>query len=133
MEEALLAYLLADAGLSALVGTRIYWGQRPQGEAPPAIVLHLVSGPVDYVMTGPDGLVGYLVQANALGSTALESLLVRRAARAAFEALSSAPFSRAFIENQRTHPVERTEGPQASGQTEIHLNSLDVRVWHIET
>ena len=44
MEEALVAYLLANAGLTAIVGNRINWTTRPQGAAVPAVVLTKVSG-----------------------------------------------------------------------------------------
>lgn len=44
MEGALRARLLADATVAGIVGTRIYWEDRPQSSALPAITLSL---PVD--------------------------------------------------------------------------------------
>jgi len=56
MEEALIAKLLADAGVSALVGTRIYPGVRPQAGPLPAIVFNLISATPSYSdVEGRDG------------------------------------------------------------------------------
>lgn len=45
--------LLADAGVSAIVGTRIYWGAVPQSAALPYVRLHVISDP------RPEHLKGY--------------------------------------------------------------------------
>jgi hypothetical protein len=44
LAEALSARLAAAGAVTAIVGTRIYWNQRPQGTEVPAIVLNYVGG-----------------------------------------------------------------------------------------
>jgi hypothetical protein len=41
--QAIIARLEADAAVTALVGTRIYWLVRPQGSPLPALVLQIIS------------------------------------------------------------------------------------------
>jgi hypothetical protein len=51
------AYLLADSGISALVGgARIYAVHLPQGETQASIVFSRISGLGDHHMQGPSGL-----------------------------------------------------------------------------
>lgn len=126
MEEALVAYLLADAGLSALVGTRINWLQRPQGATLPAITLQVVSAPRDYTLTGRDRFVGYLVQMDVWGATYTATKAVSRALELALDGLTSAPFQTAIIENERDG--YEADSPTGSA-TGIYRTSLDVRCW----
>ena len=50
---ALLARLIADGAVSAVVSTRIYWGVVPQGASLPYVRLHIISDP------RPEHLKGY--------------------------------------------------------------------------
>lgn len=50
------AYLLADAAIAAIVGTRIHPVKLPQGQTQPSIVYSRVSGLGDNHMHGPSGL-----------------------------------------------------------------------------
>lgn len=54
METALRALLIA--GLPGLTGTRINWGEHPDAEDRPYVVLHLISLREGHTMQGPDGL-----------------------------------------------------------------------------
>lgn len=62
MESALRALLIAHAPLSALISTRLYWGNYPQGVADPAVRMNVVSGAPGFHMQGTDGLTDSLVQ-----------------------------------------------------------------------
>ena len=86
MEAALIAKLLATAGVTALVSTRINWGRRPQGEALPSIVLTRVSGIPDVHHAGASGLVASRVQADCWGSTYKTAKTVARAVETAITA-----------------------------------------------
>ena len=52
MKADLRTLLLADIGLAALCGDRIYWFERPQDDPTPGIVLHQISKPVNYTYSG---------------------------------------------------------------------------------
>lgn len=129
MEEALIAFLLADAGLAGLVGTRIDWLRRPQGAALPSITLQNASTAREYVMTGREGLVGYLVQIDVWGSTYKSMKQVHRAVIAALGDLNTAPFQGAFLETER-ETAEEQDGPDATASTTFYRASIDVRIWH---
>jgi len=59
------SFLLADSGISAFVSSRIYPIVIPAGVKDPCIVLTRISGPGDYHMGGPSGLINLRVQVDA--------------------------------------------------------------------
>lgn len=83
MEEQFRALLLADSGVSALVGTRINWGAHPQGAPLPAIILTTISDAEDYHMNGPNGLFQGRVQADVYAMDYRAAKDAARAVRAA--------------------------------------------------
>ena len=132
MESALRTFLLASAGLTALVGTRIVWLRRPQGSPLPSITLQVVSGAPDYTMAGRVGLVGRLVQMDVWAATYESMKNVEAALILALDDLTTDPFQGAFIESQR-ESAEDQDGPDATGSTTYFRSSLDVRIWHQST
>lgn len=79
MEPALIAKLLASAGVTALVSTRINWTRRPQGEALPAIVLHRIDGAPDVHHGGRSGLVQSRVQVDCWAASYGSAKAIARA------------------------------------------------------
>lgn len=128
MEEDFIGLLLGAPGVASIVAERISWAVQPQGEIGSAIILHLVSRPQAYTMESRDRLAGSLVQINCKASSFAEAKALARAVTAALDALPAGAFQGAFVENERTH-FEPAEGPQANGDSDIHMTSLDVRVW----
>lgn len=126
MEEALSAFLLASAGLSALVGTRVDWSRRPQAGALPSIILHQISAPRTYTMTGRDALMGQLVQIDCWGVSFKSAKDTARAVAAVLETPPPPEIRAFFIENERTDL-----DPGESGSIDLYRTSLDVRVWTI--
>lgn len=86
MEPALLAKLLASAGITALVSTRINWSRRPQGEALPAIVLHRIDGTPDVHHAGYSGLVQSRVQVDCWAASYGSAKAIARAVQTAITA-----------------------------------------------
>lgn len=127
MEKDLIAQLLANAALAALVGVRISWGQRPQGEPLPGVVMNLVSAPRTYSYDGPVGTRASWVQIDSWGGSFGEAKSVAGAVEAAIHTLA-APFLGGFILNERDDS-EANDGPEANGATTLFRTSLDVRVW----
>lgn len=60
IRPALRSFLLADADISALVGTRVYTIKMPQGVTADSLVFYRISGAGDYLMAG--GLSGFFRQ-----------------------------------------------------------------------
>ncbi len=131
MEEALVAVLLADAALAAIVGPRITWQVRPQGDALPAIVLQRVSGARDYAMEGPTGLVQSRVQMDCWSVTYASALAVARALRNLLSGLRTeaggTELQGCFIDLER-HSFEK-DGEAAQA---FHRVMIDFQIWHSE-
>jgi hypothetical protein len=70
IRKALRSFLLADSAIVAVVVDRIYALKIPQGGVPPSIVVTRVSGPGDYHLAGPSGLISARIQVDAWGVTA---------------------------------------------------------------
>lgn len=82
MEEAVIAWLLADPALAALIVDRLTPGVRTQGDHLPALVFNLISDLPDYSNDGQTGLTQARIQLDAYGSTYAQAKAVARAANA---------------------------------------------------
>lgn len=131
MEEDLRTFLLGGAAVSAIVGERLAWGARPQGELLPCGTLHRITGGRDYHMRGRSGLVDSLVQIDCWAGTWLAAKELARAVVARLDGLTEGSFQKAFVESERDS-FEAGEGPQPGGTTDFYRTSLDVRIWHVE-
>ena len=127
MEAALIAHLLAQAGITALVGNRINWLRRPQGEALPAMALQLVSGVPDYLLDGSYSLTESRVQMDAWAKSFLQAKQIARAVEAALSGQrftqSGVRFAGVFIASERDDTFDET--PDTYFRT-----SLDLMVHH---
>jgi hypothetical protein len=88
LQEDFVALLLADAGISALVSTRINWGISPQGTSNPLIVLNVISGGVDYLLSGPQDLKDTRIQADVYALDYLGAWNIARAIEAKLSGLN---------------------------------------------
>lgn len=101
MEEALRAVLIGHAPISALVGSRVDWGKRPQGKGLPAIALTNVNdGPVNHTLDGPGPSLAR-VQIDCFGASYGSAKAVARAVRAHLDAYSDATFMGIFLAGAR--------------------------------
>lgn len=82
MQEDLIARLIADAPLAALVGSRINWVRRPQASALPAVVLQTISNVPSYTFDGETNFSDARVQVDCFA-------LTYASARAVAQAVSS--------------------------------------------
>jgi hypothetical protein len=87
LDESLIQLLLADAGVVALVGTRIYSTQAPQGSALPALVFQrdTASRGSFQHMTGMTGLARATFTISALGVSLESTRNLTRAVRVALQ------------------------------------------------
>ena len=131
MEEALVAFLLADTALTALLGTNIYWMQKPQGVSTPVLVLTRISGTRDMQMLGPSGLVESRVQCDCDGLTYASAKNTARALRNRLSGFKGTQgvmtFHGCFLE------AERDTFEDALTTDKIFRTSLDFMIWHKET
>lgn len=76
MEAALTSVLLNYAPLQALVGTRVNWNVRRQGEAAPFVILQVISKGRSPHYQGHDAIIQSRVQVDVWGSTKSECLSI---------------------------------------------------------
>lgn len=128
MEEDLVARLLANAPLAALVGNRITWLDRPQGSGLPAITLQVITPGRSYHFKGPAGYTGARVQADSWGAFYLSAKQASRAFLAAIEPpalFGSTRFGPAFLEGGPDFPPQDIDG----GGRAYRVNH-DIIIWH---
>lgn len=78
MEGALRARLLAAAPVTNIVGTRVYWDDRPQGSPLPAVLLTVISDIRDQTLKDFD-ILQARVQADAIGTTFAQKKALKEA------------------------------------------------------
>lgn len=71
--------MLATAGVTALVASRVYCGSRPQGGTVPDIVINRISGAPIYTDDGESGLTNARIQIDCYGATYAAAKGVARA------------------------------------------------------
>jgi hypothetical protein len=128
MEEALVAYLLDDASLSALVADRITWTIRPQGSTLPAVVLTGVDALPDYTMSGPSGLVSSRLQVDCWAMTYAGGKQIARAVEAALSGIDVVRGGVALRGGFKQG--ERDSFEKSTGGTELYRVSEDYIIWH---
>lgn len=124
MEAALIAKLLASAGVTGLVSNRINWSRRPQGAALPAIVLHRIDGTPDVTHGGRSGLVVSRVQADCWAASYGAAKAIARAVETAITAQAftqgAVRFDVILVADERDSTFDET--------TPIFRTSLDLMV-----
>ena len=124
MAGALRARLLAAPAVTAKVAQRVYWVDRPQTSALPAITLQTVSELRPQHMGGFDGLSDVRIQIDVWAATYSDAKIIAEAVLAALipaHTGNGIKFERSFIETMRDLG-ERTETQF------IHRTSIDLMV-----
>lgn len=87
LREAMVAGLLADSGISALVGARVFPGVVPQNQVLPAIAWQIITIPrrVNLTLNKPATIVPARVQFSAVSKLLPDTMLVSEAIRQAFQ------------------------------------------------
>lgn len=130
MEEAFRTMLLETAPLAQLVGKRIDWGLRPQGDQLPGITLLRVSGGLTMHFAGPAGWRRDRVQVDVWGRTF-------KAARDIGDLLADDGGLLVGLRRDlpgvriRTFVVARRGGTDADAVGPVHRDSIDVMIWHL--
>lgn len=125
-QAALRARLIAAAPVAALVGQRIYWVQRPQAAALPAITLQTISDDRPQHMKGLQELRASRVQLDVWAETYGSTRQVSEAAIAALlpeQTGNGIRFERTFV------AAVRDSGEQ-TGTTFVHRTTIDLIIHH---
>lgn len=132
MKAALRSLLLANSGVTAIIGDRIAWGVLPRGAAYPAITLHLISAPRHYAMGGPSNLATSRVQVNCMADLPVDSDALAAAVRGALSGVRTTvegvTIQGAFLDNED----DLTDG-EPHPPDEVHCDvRQDYLIWHTE-
>lgn len=128
MEEELRTLLLANTAIAALVGVRIDWGARPQGQPLPAMVLNTIFAAEGYRLAGVDGLHRARVQIDCYGASYSSAKLLSRAVIEALSGYRGGGFRGVFHVGTR----DRREGGSNEADRPFHV-SLDFTTHWRET
>lgn len=131
MEEHLTARLLNTPALTAIVGTRINWGERPQKDQLPAVTMAMVSPGRRYLLSGADLTQSPRVQFDCYAATTAQARAIARILRDTLEipaavvwGLERIAFSASLLDSERGPLIEDT-----GGGLKVHRYSLDFVIW----
>lgn len=132
MEEALIALLLANSGLTDLVGTRVYIGKRPQNESTlPAVLLSKVSAPRDYDFDGATGLIESRFQCDCYGNSYGSAKLAARALMVVVNGYSGTQ-SGVIIQKISIDSERDSNETESNADRHLFRTSIDLLIWHDE-
>jgi hypothetical protein len=129
VEADLISYILADAGVGALVDDRVHGVVRPQGSALPAVTLTRISGGPEYADDGDAGIGMTRMQIDCwsetyTGAKQLQAAVFDRLSAVRDVTQGATTFIYITLEDARD--LQET----GSGQSEyLHRVSLDFMVW----
>ena len=121
--------LTGDAAVTALVSTRIYWGELPQGKAKPAIRLQLVSEVNEHTVAGTVDMETSIVQVDVVAKTLADAIAASDAAKAALDGYSGTTGSTDFKGVFKLSERQDFSKP-SNGKGKLHRVSSDYRVFH---
>lgn len=131
IEQAIVAKLLADATLAALVGTRVYPGLAPQGAAAPYLVYQQADRQKVHTLGGVVSLNNYRMRFDAFGSSYANAKATAAALASALDGFSGLVGSGAikvqgaFLESEEDDLDEPVHG----GETGVYSVGADVSIW----
>lgn len=85
LEPAIRALLLADENVEAIIGARVYIGERPADERRACVVIHITEEDDEHTLDSHDGYVQGTAQIQCLAPTAKEARLLAIASRWALD------------------------------------------------
>ena len=134
MEEAITTHLLAQAGLTALVGNRITWARRAQGSVSPAVVLHVIDRLPQYTMGGEANAKPQRIQTDCWATTYGEAKIVARQVTAALSgthpSIGDGASPETFVDFLGSFKEgERDSFEQGAGGEALYRCSMDFIIW----
>lgn len=122
----LMTVLLGASAITSLVGTRIWPGSVPQGEALPSLVVNRISGRPLYADDGETGLEENRVQLDCYGLTYTDAEALRAAVQSTLSAyVADATFPYILLD------VTRDMRDGGSKETEYPFRiSMDFIIWY---
>jgi len=130
IEQAVLTELLADSGVTDLVGERIYYVKAPQDVGKPYVVFFKASAPREYSHDGASRLARPRFQFSCFATTYYEAKQIAEAIRAAIEAFSGTMGGDGGVEVGSCVCLNESDIYEENTQL-FHL-AIDYLIWHKE-
>jgi hypothetical protein len=128
MEEELIALLVSNAGVSARLSGRVYFGRKPQGEpALPYAVLTVANRTRSYDMRGDAGHAMTRVQVDVYATTYKDAKAATRAVSSALSGYRGGLFQGVFLDGERD-----LTGMDAGDVNPLFRISTDFMIHHNE-
>lgn len=129
MEAAIIQLLLNAAGVTALVSTRVYPVDRPQGSNLPVIVVKRIDGAPEYAADGETGLENGRIEVNAYATTYSSTMAIRDAVKAALSGVIDTVVLGVDVKFI-TVVFESDHRETGTNQSEyLFRRSIDIEVW----
>lgn len=132
IEGALTAYLLADTALKAIIGTKLYPDELPQGTVLPAVVYTKISDQKDHTLTGMSNLHRPYIQFTAFGTTKAQAVSVSNRLQVLLNdyhgILSGVVIQQIELQNELS-----TKDVSADGTTRVCLEVLEYQITYERT
>lgn len=125
IDAALVAALKAAAGVSALVGTRVFTRGTQQSATYPYVTVQRISTQGEPHLAGPSSLDWPRFQIDVWSPVALDALNVGEAIRTAIDGISTTASGRTF-----TATLQDQRGPTPDEESRNFNTSLDFYIWH---
>lgn len=126
-EKAIIDILLADAAVTALVGTRVYFATAPQAPVLPYIVMYRISAPRVHSLEGPSGLAAARIQIDMYAKSGASARAVGEAVRVALDCFRD---EQSGVNLQCVLLLDEMDG--YSEDPELRYVTHDYRVWYNE-
>jgi len=127
IESGLFAFLEANAGITALVGTRIFPLRVPEGATLPALVYHKISGPSAHSKDGDMSLNHPRYQFTVWADKYADAKAVRTAVNAALNSFVNGSTMGGIVVDQI---IAENDADLHDPQTLEFGASIDATIWH---
>lgn len=125
IRQAIYSMLIANSGVSSLVGTRVFPVAPPQGDIGPSVVYHRITEIADYNMQSDSGLLLSRFQIDAWADRAD---LATQLGAAVFDCLSGFRGIQGTIEIQAIFMVSARDDYDSLAK--MHRMSRDYEIWY---
>ncbi len=135
IETALFSHLSVQAGITALVSTRVYATVPPSDPTYPFITFQIFSDVPEHDMSGAVGLTQVKVQIDAWAFLVAEQQAIAEAVRNELDGFRGALGTEAlairscFLDSRNTFQEPDKQGKNLP----VHRSSLDFSIWHVES
>lgn len=130
IEQAVLKALLADSGVTGLIGQRLYYVKAPQDVAKPYVVFFKASAPREYSHDGASGLARPRFQFSCFAMTYKKAKQIAEAIRGVIEAFSGTMGGAGGVEVGSCFCIN--ESDIFEDNTQLYHVAVDYLIWHKE-